>query len=509
MAARFLTNWDRRSPDEYRRLQSRRLQHFLRRQVLAFSPYYKKVFREGGVDPRSILTPEDLQRLPFTSKDDIAPAPEEPNRPREIFLHPTRELIREHWPLSAKLPLLWEKLIRGEESVRQRLAYEYRPVSVFFTTGRSSLPTAFLLTRYDLEVLEEVGRRIIQVSGIDTQEDKVVSLFPYAPHLAFWQVYYVGIGGSVFTLNTGGGKVMGTEGILQSIRKIRPAYLVGIPGYVYHLLREAAAQSMDMSFVKGLALGGDVVTPGYRVRVKELLRGMGSENPKVGSVLGFTEARKCWMECEGEADAGFHTYPDMEIIEVVDPESGKPVSEGETGELVYTNLVGRGSCVLRYRTGDLLVGGATWKPCPHCGRTVLRLSSQIERVSNLKNFQLSKVKGTLVNLNLFRDVLDNDDRVEEWQLVIKKKNDDPFDVDEIHLNVALSSRTDGSKPDEVAASITRQLFQVTEVHLNSANVMALERLLDLLGMETQLKEKRIVDLRTRTETVKESAKTTS
>jgi len=52
------------------------------------------------------------------------------------------------------------------------------------------------------------------------------------------------------------------------------------------------------------------VTPGYRERVKELLRGLGSTDPCVLSVLGFTESRKCWIECRAEAEGGFHLYPD-------------------------------------------------------------------------------------------------------------------------------------------------------------------------------------------------------
>ncbi|MCZ6793730.1 MAG: phenylacetate--CoA ligase family protein, partial [Planctomycetota bacterium] len=262
MAARHASQWDRGTPEDVRRQQGRRLRKFLLQQVLPFSPYYRRLFDEAGIDPFSINSPEDLQKLPFTSKDDIAPTPEDPHRPRQLFLQPSEALIRQHWPMSAKLSLLWRKITQGGDAVRAHLAREYRPVSVFFTTGRSALPTAFLLTQVDLQILEETGRRILEVGGIDGQDDKVINLFPYAPHLAFWQVYYAGVGGLAFTLNTGGGKVMGTEGILQSIAKIRPAYLVGIPGYTYHLLRTAKAQSADLSFIKGLALGGDAVTPG-------------------------------------------------------------------------------------------------------------------------------------------------------------------------------------------------------------------------------------------------------
>jgi phenylacetate-coenzyme A ligase PaaK-like adenylate-forming protein len=483
------------APEEYREAQLARLRRFVQRQVLPFSPHYRRVFEEAGIDPARLRTFDDLSGLPFTTKEDISPTREDPQRSRGIVLQPSAETLKRHLPVSRKVLLGLERLIRGESAVRERLAREYRPVSVFFTTGRSALPTAFLLTRFDVDLLEEVGRRIIQVAEIDTSNDRIISLFPYAPHLAFWQVYYVGLGGTVFTLNTGGGKVMGTEGILQSIQKIRPAFVVGIPGYVYHVLREAHAAGMDLSFIRGLALGGDQMSAGYRARVRELLETMGARRPRIQSVLGFTEARKCWTECPGEGDGGFHTYPDLEIIEIVDPETGKPAAEGQTGELVYTTLAGRGSIVIRYRTGDLVVGGMSFKPCPHCGRTVPRLSSQLDRVSNLKSFQLSKVKGTLVNLNVFKEELENDPRVEEWQLIIKKRNDDPFDVDELHLNVALSSHVPESQAEAVSGDIARRLFKVSEVNLNSVHVLPLKQLLDLLGMETQLKEKRLVDLR--------------
>ncbi len=487
-------SWDRRSADEIRAAQGRKLRRFLAEQLVPFSAFYRRLFRENGIDPRSIRTVDDLERIPFTSKGDIAPTREEPQRPRDLVMVPNRQLIRQHWPLARKLSLLAGRLWSGERAVLERLAGEYRPVSVFFTTGRTALPTAFLLTRYDLGILEEVGRRILSVSGVDPAEDKILNLFPYAPHLAFWQVYYAGIGGTVFTLNTGGGKVMGTDGILQAIQKVQPAYLVGIPGYIYHMLREAHGRRMDLSFVKGLALGGDKISPGYRQRVKDLLCTMGARSPRVVSVLGFTEARKCWTECTGEDRSGFHTYPDVEVVEIVDPETGRRKGEGETGELVYTCIDGRGSGVLRYRTGDLVVGGMTLAPCEHCGRTVPRLASQLDRVSNLRSFQLSKVKGTLVNLNLIKDELEKDPRVEEWQLVIKKRGDDPYDLDELHLNLALSAQA-SSDGDRISKEIEARLFAVTEVNVNTVRLLPLKEMLDLLGMETQLKEKRIVDLR--------------
>ena len=85
--------------------------------------------------------------------------------------------------------------------------------------------------------------------------------------------------------------------------------------------------------------------------------------------------------------------------------------------------------------------------------------------------------------------------IEEWQLVIKKRNDDPFDVDEILLNVSLSAAAVGQPAENVARDIQERVFQVCELRLNDVRVVELHELLELLGMETQLKEKRIVDLR--------------
>jgi phenylacetate-CoA ligase len=488
-------SWASWSPERIRDEQGKRLRRFIREQVVPFSPLYSRLFKENGIDPNSIKSVDDLQKIPFVSKEEIAPSRANPDLPRDLVLQPNADLIKEHWGLNRKLPLLARKIFKGQDAVLQHLACDYRPVNVFFTTGRSALPTAFTLSRYDLDLLQEVGRRILEVAKVDSAGDRLLNIFPFAPHLAFWQVYYAGIGGTVFTLNTGGGKVMGTAAILQAITKIRPAFLIGIPGYIYHLLREAHENSLDLSFVKGIAVGGDQATGGYRQRVKDMLCSMGAKNPRVQSVLGFTEARKCWAECPGEEAAGFHTYPDLEIMELVDPETGKPVGEGETGELVYTCLDGRGSCVLRYRTGDLIIGGMTMEACPHCGRSVPRLASRLERVSNMKSFQLSKVKGTLVNLNVFKTELESNLAIEEWQLVIRKRNDDPFDVDEIHLNVSLSTRVEEGARDGVISEIEQRLFQLSEVRLNSVRQLPLKELLDLLGMETQLKEKRIVDLR--------------
>ena len=147
---------------------------------------------------------------------------------------------------------------------------------------------------------------------------------------------------------------------------------------------------------------------------------------------------------------------------------------------------------MRYRTGDLANGGMTHEPCPACGRTVPRFSSDLSRASNQTDMSLTKIKGTLVNLNVISDLLTDSPLVDEWQVVLSKRNDDPLDVDEMRIAVSL---TDGQPHDNIGETLSSQIQIASEVRPSHMEFLDREEMLQRLGMETQLKEKRIVDLR--------------
>ncbi|MBI5207130.1 MAG: AMP-binding protein [Candidatus Firestonebacteria bacterium] len=487
-----VNNWDRLNKKEIVKLQEERLRYFLTTQLLPYSPYYKKLFTDNKILAEKIKIMEDLHHIPFTTKDDIAPTIENPHKYRSIILQPDETSLKKYLPLSRKLQILGDKIIKGDEYIRRELDKEYRPLSLFFTTGRTALPTAFACSLYDIELLHIIGERLVKILNLNPANDRALNMFPYAPHLAFWQVVYCGWAGGILILSTGGGKVAGTGGNIQAIEKFKPTLLVGIPGYIYHILRQAEKEGHDFSFIKQVALGGDKVSQALKINIQKILNNMGGKNPVVVSVLGFTEARKCWIECPGELSTGFHTYPDMEIFEIINPETGEVLSPGETGELVYTCIDGRGSCVLRYRTGDIVEGGVTYEPCPQCKRTMPRISTNISRVSNIKDISISKIKGTLVNLNVFMQILSENHSIEEWQIVIKKKNDDPFDLDELLLYLAVKS---GINEENLKNKLNEKFVDETEVHPNQIIITTLEDMLHRLGMDTKLKEERLLDLR--------------
>src|SRR5256885_6082909 len=111
------------------------------------------------------------------------------------------------------------------DEVRQSFEAEFRPIFMTSTTGRSADPIPFLFAQHDLENLALTGKRLFEVCGAQ-REMRILNMFPYAPHLAFWQTHFGGTAFGVFVTSTGGGKVMGTDGNLRVIRKIKPDVLI-------------------------------------------------------------------------------------------------------------------------------------------------------------------------------------------------------------------------------------------------------------------------------------------
>jgi phenylacetate-coenzyme A ligase PaaK-like adenylate-forming protein len=243
-----------------------------------------------------------------------------------------------------------------------------------------------------------------------------------------------------------------------------------------------------------VVLGAERVPPGMKQKIRELLRAMGAGDVRVFGTYGFTEARLAFTECPTPDDSytGYHLYPDLAVFEVVDPKTGEVVADGEDGELVFTPLQGRASCVFRYRTGDLVRGGIRYEPCPHCGRTVPRLSSDLTRESSLKDLQLLKVKGTLVNLEDCAMLLGGIPEVEEWQVELRKKDNDPLEVDELIVHLAVR---DGGDREATATKIREAFKGRLEVAPNRVEFLGLEAMLHRIGMETEMKEKRFLDAR--------------
>jgi len=479
--------WGNCSADEARSRQNKSLHRFIRDQVYPHCPHYRSKLKELGIEPGNIGTTEDLVKLPFTSKADLAEAVTE-GRIRDFLILPDAEKLRR------KPSTILRALLTGPRKTRIALDQEYRPILLTSTTGRSAEPVPFLYTRHDINHLGVMGGRIMQAANC-THEDRVLNVFPYAPHLAYWLTYHAADQAGAFHLGTGGGKTMGTDGNLRLLVKSKPTVMVGMPTFVYHLLRRALEVGEKVEGLKVIALGGEKAPPGLRRKLAGLAEQLGSPNLRILSTYGFTEAKGAWTECAvspEEPSTGYHLSPEFGLIEIVDPKTGEPLPPETPGEIVYTPVDARGSIVLRYRTGDLSEGGLTWVPCPACGRTLPRLLGRISRVSEQRRMKLDKLKGSLVDFNELEVILDDVDGIGSWQLELRKANNDPLEVDELHLRLSLEPN---HLPEEIEDTVRRRFRDVAEVTPNEISYHDAEEMRYFHGVGKNLKEEKIVDRR--------------
>ncbi len=470
------------SRDELRELQNNKLQWFFRHK-LPYSPYFRGLLKKNKLHWSDFRTTDDLQKLPLSSKADIAPTEDDRARPRKFILQPDEHLLKKYATKKELLSLIGMKLRRQDP--KPVLEKEYKPLHLHFTTGRTALPTPFAYSAYDLTLLRETGRRLFDVGGFSS-DNVALNGFPYSPHLGFWLAYYAMVESGMTSLATGGGKVMGTQKIMDSMERLKITLAAFIPGYCYHLLREAIKQKRDFSNLKYLVFGAERVSPAFREKIKEMLEQVGAHEVQIFATYASTEAKTAWLQCAEHT--GYHLYPDLEFIELVDG-NGQRVTDGP-GEVVYTALDWRGTVVVRYRTGDL-AQGIDYDPCPNCGRTVPRILPDIQRRSDMKEFNLTKVKGELVNLNNVFPIMSAISGLDEWQLEVRKRNNDPYDLDEIVIHASAKDSADFQKVKSEIAKHMHADMQVSVI----VDEKSTEELIQSLGMETELKEKRIIDSR--------------
>ncbi|MDO8543270.1 MAG: AMP-binding protein [Opitutaceae bacterium] len=488
MSSALTRRWQSLDRDTALALQGRKLHRFLRDSVLPFSGHYQRVFRECGLSAGDFHSVDDLRKLPFSSKEDLLPTPDNPRRSLGFALIPDPKV------LSKRPGVIARALLRGRARVKDELDREWRPTFMTATTGRSTESISFLYSQRDLANLATGGGRIAEIARV-TREERMLNMFPFAPHLAFWCMHYAGQDRNTFSLATGGGKCMGTEGNLRAMQKLKPQVVVAMPTFIYHVLQQAIDEKLRLEGIRLICLGGEKVPDGTRRKLSQMCEQLGSPGVQVIATYGFTEAKLAWTECPVDASAaptGYHLYPDMGIIEVVNPETGQPVPDGTRGEIVWTPLDQRGTVVLRYRTGDFIEHGLTWERCPCCGRQLPRLMGRISRVSEFRALRFQKIKGTIVDFNELEHALDDVRGLGAWQIELRKVHDDPLDLDEIVLHVARMQ-------DAPAAALERTLRDLLqaefELRPNRILFHSAEEIKVLHKVGIALKEQKVVDNR--------------
>lgn len=369
-------------------------------------PYYRRRWAEAGIDAASIRGVDNLARLPLTSKRDLMADPE------------SFRLRCPDLPLPERA--LWE---------------------VLHTTGSTGDPTPLYVTTHDYHAYLFMARRVAEIADI-RNTDLLANLFPLAPAAmgAFVrsQANAFAAGAAVVAALTGAphgafGVHRPLDDAVRLVERHRATILWGVTSFVRRVIMRAAELGADFTSVRMCGVTGEASSPSMREDMRARLRRLGVPAPLIFDRYGSTESGGL-AQCREEGD-WHNPAPEILYHEVVDPDTGRPLPDGERGELALTHLDRRGTVLVRYLVGDVV--SLTHEPCPHCGRGGDRIVGPIVRTKDL-----IKVKGMLMNPSLLLERLRAVPGIDEFQVVLTRQDPaDPYSMDEMVLRVA-SGRDD-------------------------------------------------------------------
>ena len=313
-------------------------------------PFYRDALAAHGVRPEDVRSLDNLPSLPFTWKKDIG----------------------DHYPygLLAVPPTA--------------------PVRLHASSGTTGKPINVFYTRNDLTHWIECIARELRIAGVGAED---------VCQIAFRYTLFTGafghhrgaehIGAMVLPISSGQ-----TERQLLMMRDLKTTVLHCTPSYAVVIAEKVAELGLDPAELS-LRLGIHGAEPMSDEMRDEIQRALGL---RVARDYGLTELGGPGVSIECPEQAGYHINEDHFYPEIVDPETGVPLPDGELGELVFTSLTKEACPLLRYRTRDLTVLDRT--PCA-CGNTLVRHGKIVWRTDDMLiiggvNFFPSQVESLLL-----------------------------------------------------------------------------------------------------------------
>jgi phenylacetate-CoA ligase len=346
-------------------IQLRRLRDTVER-VYATTHFYRRKFDEAGVKPSDIKRLEDLKRLPFTTKQDLRD-----NYPYGMFAVPMENVVRIH-----------------------------------ASSGTTGQATVVGYTARDIDMWSEVMARALSAGGA-TRGDIIHNSYGYGLFTGGLGIHYGAerLGASVIPMSGGS-----TQRQILIMKDFGPTILTCTPSYALHLAEVAKEKGMDFSTLKFKSgiFGAEPWSEEMRTEIEARLRLNAVDIYGLSEVLGPGIAIECL-----EAKSGLHIAEDHFIPEIIDPESGETLPNGEQGELVFTSITKEAFPVIRYRTRD--VSSLNREPCI-CGRTHVRMAKVRGR-----NDDMLIIRGVNVFPSQIESVIMDTEEVEpHYQLVVDR-----------------------------------------------------------------------------------------
>lgn len=318
------------SRDELHNLQSKRLVKLVEK-IYLYVPYYRNKMQQMGIEPGDIKSIDDINKLPFTTKEDIRE-----NYPTGMFVSSMDEVVRIH-----------------------------------ASSGTTGKPTVVGYTKKDLDTWKECVARVLYMAEVD-RKDLIQVSYGYGLFTGGLGLHYgaENIGATVIPTSTAD-----TRKQIMMMKDLGCTSIACTPSYMMHLSEIIEEENLkDEIKLKSAILGGEPWTENMRLQIEE----------KVGlrayDIYGLSEIMGPGVAADCEYHKGLHIYEDHFYPEIIDPDTLGAVGDNEIGELVITTLTKEAFPLIRYRTRDLT---SMDREICECGRTMSRIQKFVGRSDDM------------------------------------------------------------------------------------------------------------------------------
>lgn len=421
------------SRDERAALQSARLRNVVAR-AYQHVPFYWHALDEAGINPADIRDIDDLASLPFTRKTDFRD-----QYPFGLVAVPMDDVVRVHG-----------------------------------SSGTTGKPTVVAYTANDIAVWGEVMARTLTCGGV-TKHDIVHNAYGYGLFTGGLGVHYGAerIGAAVVPMSAGS-----THRQIMLMQDFKATALCCTPSYALYLAESAREIGVDLrdSSLRVGFFGAEPWSEQMRQQIEERLGIMAIDMYGLSEIIGPGVSSECAHRC------GLHVAEDHFIPEIIDPQTGRVLPEGQWGELTFTSLTKEALPILRYRTGD--ISRLTTGTCA-CGRTTIRMDKISGRTDDM-----IIVRGVNVFPSQIESMLLRVQGMEPHYLIIVDRESGSMDSLEIWVEVS-----EGIFSDELGALAGLQRRAEAEIH-DALGISVRVKLVEPHRIERSTgKSKRVIDRR--------------
>lgn len=417
--------------DELKKLQGERLAAQFRH-VYENVEYYRNRCKEAGVTPDDIRGLEDLDKIPFTSKNDLRET-----YPYGLFAVPMKDVVRLH-----------------------------------ASSGTTGKQIVVGYTAEDLNIWESICARQLVAIGCD-ENDFIQNAYGYGMFTGGFGIHGGAqkMGATVIPVSAGN-----TERQITFMHDFGSTVLCCTPSYAAYLGETLKEKGLGTDYIK-LKAGIFGAEPWTEEMRKDIEAKLGI---KAYDVYGLTEVMGPGVAFECAEQKGMHVNEDHFIVETIDPKTGKRLPDGEKGELVFTALTKQAFPLLRFRTKDIGVLNRT--PCA-CGRTFVRMSKPMGRTDDMLI-----IRGVNVFPSQVESVLLKEGYSSNYQIIVGRENNN--DTFEIRVEMI------PEKFSDVVAEINKQEKALESALLTVLQIKAKVKLVAPKSIErSEGKAKRVIDTR--------------